>query len=34
MEKKVYILKHMTTWWDMRDKFYQELCEAIAEESK
>jgi len=35
MEKKVLVfLKHMTTWWDMRDKFYQELCEAIAEESK
>jgi glycosyltransferase involved in cell wall biosynthesis len=34
MQKKVYILKHMSTWWDLREKFYQELCETIVEGSK
>jgi glycosyltransferase involved in cell wall biosynthesis len=32
LKRKPYILKHMVTWWDMREKFYQEICAAIKEE--
>lgn len=33
MQKKPYMLKHMAGWWDKRETFYNEICEAIKEET-
>ena len=33
LKRKSYVLKHMEGWWDLREKFYQEICDTIREET-